>query len=154
MGQTSGKSGREAASLGLADEVQRERFAKYFPKVFAYAHSWTSDEARSREIVIEAFARAFNRGMVMADEDFPIVLFGVTRDLCSGTRRGPDLSAEGLNDPEREVIALLFDAQLTRSQVGSLLKMPEETVVSTLVNGLRKLRRAVLAKAAPSLQRL
>lgn len=154
MAQRGTDSTRTDDSLDAIDEVRQKRFATYFPKVFAYTHSWTNDEARSREIVIEAFARAFNRGAIIADEDFPVVLFGVTRDLCSGARRTADSLAVGLSDPERDVIALLFDAQLTKNQVGSLLKMPEETVLSTLVNGLQKMKRAVTPESKPSLQQL
>lgn len=154
MGRSQSESTITRNDLDLIDEVKRARFAMYFPKVFAYAHSWTNDDARSREIVIEAFSRAFNRRSELADEDFPVVLFGVTRDLRAGTRKGTDTVNGGLSDPEREVIALLFDAQLTKMQVGSLLKMPEESVVSTLVNGLRKLKRAVARDDKPSLQQL
>lgn len=135
-----------------AEEALRRSFADYFPKVFAYAYSRTMDEERSREIVIEAFARAFTRRSTGNDDDFAVVLFSVTRDLCSGVRSFSSASDAGLNDPEREVLALLFDAQLTHRQVGSLLTMPEESVVKTLINGLRKLRGAAASGSETPLQ--
>jgi DNA-directed RNA polymerase specialized sigma24 family protein len=143
MGRSQADTARGERNLDALDPQQKKRFATYFPKVFAYAHSWTGDDARSREIVIEAFARAFGRGAVFGEEDFTVVLFTVTRDLCAGARRSSRPPAGGLSDPEREVLALLFDAQLTRDEVGRLLRMPEEAVVSTLIGGLRKLKTVV-----------
>ena len=140
MGQRETQVGANREAAGFVDEIRQGRFAKYFPKVFAYVHSCTLDEARSREIVIEAFARTFSRRADVGESDFAVVLFSVARDLCSGARSTLGLATASLTDPEREVLALLFDAQLTRHQVGSLLKMPEESVVTTLVRGLRKQR--------------
>lgn len=154
MGQRQEHPTSEAPALGHVDEGQRRRFATYFPKVFAYAHSWTLDEDRSREVVIEAFARSFSRGINPDEEDFAVVLFSVTRDLCSGARSASGPTDGALTDPEREVLALLFDAQLTRRQVGSLLTMPEESVVTTLVNGLRKLKRVLPNASKASVQQL
>jgi DNA-directed RNA polymerase specialized sigma24 family protein len=143
--------GRSEAA-GSAEEALRRRFVEYFPKVFAYIYSRTMDEERSREVVIEAFARAFSRRTTGNDDDFAVVLFSVTRDLCSGVRSTSRATDAGLNDPEREVLALLFDGQLTRGQVGSLLTMPEESVVTTLVNGLRKLKTAAASGSETPLQ--
>lgn len=154
MGQSQESPTSEAQAGGHVDEAQRRRFATYFPKVFAYAHSWTLDEERSREIVIEAFARSFSRGLDQDEDDFAVVLFSVTRDLCSGARSSSGPVDGALTDPEREVLALLFDAQLTRRQVGSLLTMPEESVVTTLVNGLRKLKRVLPSASKASAQQL
>jgi len=128
-----------AETAGLADETLRRRFVEYFPRVFAYAYSWTMDEEKSREVVIEAFARSLSRRAAKNEDDFAVVLFSATRDLCSGVRSISGQTNPWLSDPEREVLALLFDAQLTRQQVGSLLTVPEESVVTMLVNGLRKL---------------
>ncbi|MFQ5471476.1 MAG: RNA polymerase sigma factor [Dehalococcoidia bacterium] len=138
----------------MTDAAQRRRFATYFPRVFAYVHSWTGDDERCREIVVEAFARVFNRGAILSDEDFPVALFSVVRDLCEGSRRCSEESQGGLSASEREVLALLFDAQLTRGQVGSLLQIGEDTVVSTLVRGLRRLKSAVGREPSRSLQQL
>lgn len=139
-------------SVAHLDDMQKARFAEHFPKLFAYVLSWTGDEKVSRDIVIEAFSRVFGRATPASDEDFAIALYGVTRDLCSGVRKSYAQGSNDLNDPEREVLALLFDAQLTRGQVSSLLKMPETKVAATLVNGLRKLKRVALEGSRPKLQ--
>lgn len=140
-------------SPSMADPAKRERFAAYFPRVFAYVHCWAGDDERCREIVIEAFARVFNRG-ALSDEDFPVALFSVVRDLCEGSRSSSSVASGVLSSPEREVLALMFDAQLTRGQVGSLLQINEDTVVSTLVRGLRKLKSVVTRDPRPSVQQL
>lgn len=152
MGRSENDTAANEAITDGTSDAQRRRFASYFPKVFAYAHSWTNDEVRSREIVIEAFARAFSRGLHSSEDDFAVVLFSVTRDLCSGARSCSAPNDTVLTDPERDVLALLFDAQLTRRQVGSLLTMPEESVVTTLVNGLRKLKRVLPSGSKATLQ--
>lgn len=154
MGRPQSGTTHRGEMAAFADESQRVRFAEYFPKVFAYVQSRTRDESRSREIVVEAFARVFNRESQLPEEDFPIVLFSVTRDLCSGGRSIGGGDRRGLNDREREVISLLFDAHLTRGQVSDLLRMPDENVVSHLVSGLRKLKAAVTNGSRPSLQQL
>lgn len=154
MGPSEAKTPPADEIAEVVDKASQRRFAMHFPKVFAYAHSWTLDEERSREIVMEAFARTFSRGRYPTDEDFAIVLFSVTRDLCSGVRTSSSQAEAGLSDPEREVLALLFDAQLSRQQVGSLLKMPEDSVAATLVRGLRKLKNSVRGGSKPSLQQL
>jgi DNA-directed RNA polymerase specialized sigma24 family protein len=138
----------------MTDPAQRERFATYFPSVFAYVHSWAGDDERCREIVVEAFARVFNRRALLNDEDFPVALFSVVRDLCEGWRSSSRASSGGLSAPEREVLALLFDAQLTRGQVGSLLQIQEDTVASMLVRALRKLKGVVTSSPSHSLQQL
>lgn len=154
MGRSEKRTEADLDPVGSLGEARQSRFATYFPKVFAYAHSWTLDEARSRDIVIEAFARAFSRSTDPDEDDFAVVLFSVTRDLCCGIRSTTGPTDAGLTDPEREVLALLFDAQLTRHQVGSLLTMPEESVVTTLVNALRKLKRVLPKESSAPLQQL
>ena len=150
MGRTS--TTREPPSV--TDSTQRERFATHFPSVFAYVHTWAPDDERCREIVVEAFARVFNRGTLLDDEDFPVALFSVARDLCEGWRISSRGLNGGLSAPEREVLALLFDAQLTRGQVGRLLELQEDIVVSTLVRSLRKLKGVVTHSPSRSLQQL
>ena len=46
---------------------------------------------------------------------------------------------DGLSPREREVISLVFDAQLDRTQIGALLGIKQEVLAVTLVRGLRKL---------------
>ena len=150
MGQTR----TAGATPPSAGRVQRDRFATYFPRLFAYVHSSTGSDARSREIVIEAFARVFGSGEFLSDEKFPISLFSVTRDLCEKFRDNSDDARGALTEAEREVLALLFDAQLTRGQVGDLLQIREDIVASTLVQGLKKIKSFVSGESNPALQQL
>ena len=149
-----GRTRTAGATPPSAGRAQRDRFATYFPRVFAYVHSSTGDDARSREIVIEAFAIVFGSGDLLSDEEFPMVLFSATRDLCERFRDNSDDVRAALTDAEREVLALLFDAQLTRGQVGDILQIREDTVASTLVEGLKKIRQVFSSDMNPSLQDL
>ena len=148
-----GRTRTVGATAPSGERAQRERFATYFPRVFAYVHSSIRDDTRSREIVIEAFARVFGRDL-LSDEDFPMALFSVTRDLCEEFRGNLDHARGVLTGPEREVLALLFDAQLTKGQVGDLLQIREDTVTSTLVHGLKKIKRVVSRELSASLLQL
>lgn len=136
----------------ILDQVQRVRFAEYFPRVFAYAQCATSDQTRSTEIVVEAFSRVFEQDAWSSDEGFPVALFAVARDLCESAPALPGYGAGRLNARERDVLSLVFDAQLTRDQVSSVMKLPEDSVISALVNGLRNLKRTVLDGRRPSFQ--
>ncbi|MCH8814051.1 MAG: hypothetical protein IH957_02990 [Chloroflexi bacterium] len=138
----------------MTDPTQRDRFAAYFPRVFAYVHRWADDDERCREIVTGAFARVFNRGAILSDKDFAVALFSVARELCEESGKSSPKANGGLSAPESEVLALMFDAQLTRGQVGSLLQVHEDTVVSALVRGLRKLKGVVTHDSSPLLQQL
>lgn len=149
-----GRTQTAGATLPGAERAQRDRFAKYFPRAFAYAHSSTGSDARSREIVIEAFASVFSEGDVLSDEEFPIALFNRMRGLCEKFSDDSDDVRGVLTDGEREVLALLFDAQLTRLQVGGVLQIREDTVASTLVQGLKKIRQVFSSDMNPSLQDL
>ncbi|MDO8614116.1 MAG: sigma-70 family RNA polymerase sigma factor [Dehalococcoidia bacterium] len=132
-------------------DLRRERFGTYFPRVFAYAGSLTGDEATATEVVLEAFTRVFARSPYLSSDDFSAVLFGFARDLCRAVsahrRRPPD----GLSPRERDVIALVFDAQLSRQEIVAILGVKSESVASILLKGLRKLRESSPSRAAASL---
>jgi DNA-directed RNA polymerase specialized sigma24 family protein len=135
--------------LTSREDIRRSRFASYFPRLFAYAHSLTDDDGRAREIVVEAFARAFAPGKDVSDDEFPVVLFGLARELCREQRSTKRL-LDGLSVRERDVIALVFDAQLARPQIASLLGLSDEDLVATLLRGLRKLRASLAPVQVPS----
>ena len=100
------------AGVPQYEDVRRARFGAYFPRLFAYAQASTGDDRRARDVVVEAFTRAFSQPEDLGDEEFRAVLFGLTRQLCHGgphRRPGDRLSAR-----EREVISLMFDGQLRR----------------------------------------
>ncbi len=135
---------------GPEHEARRQRFEQYFPGVFAYVSSWLGDDPASRQVVIEAFTRTFSFRAQLDDEDFPILLFATARDLChNATER--KRAGDGLSGREQDVVSLLFDAQLTRSQVSVLLGLRLEQVNSTLIRALKKLRARLPQAAGPAL---
>lgn len=141
MGLRSVLGTHEATSRG--DDRHRSRFGKYFPRLFAYVHSTAQDEARAQEIVAEAFTQTFASHDVADDEEFRIWLFALARRILRSAESAAD--PDGLDSRERDVVSLLFDAQLTHREVGTLLSISEDMVASTLLKALRKLR----ATAAP-----
>ncbi len=147
-------SGSRKADAPSTADVRRRRFGAYFPRLFAYAQCCLEDDKRAREIVVEAFTAAFARFPDVTDEEFPVVLFGQARNLCQSYSSAGRPADHGLNGAEREVISLLFDAQLSRGQIGGLLRIKEESVTSSLIRGLRKLRAGMLPRSAPSFLRL
>ena len=135
--------------LNTAEDTRRARFADYFPRLFAYAHSLTDDDARAREIVIEAFVRAFETRNQLNDDEFTTSLFGLARALCREQKSTKRL-VDGLSIRERDVIALVFDAQLSRPQIASLVGLNDDDLVATLLRGLRKLRASLTPVQVPS----
>ena len=121
------------------ERALQERFGAHFPRLFAYARTCVDDDVKAGEIVVEAFCRAFVRGPDIPDSDFRLVLFGLARGLCRAAASGKGRPDESLNPREREVISLLFDAQLSRGEIGRLLKVKERAVTDALVRGLKKL---------------
>jgi DNA-directed RNA polymerase specialized sigma24 family protein len=133
------RSTDEGPKTGARREVQSERFAAYFPRLFAYACAATGDDEAARDVVVSAFSDAFSRSDTREDE-FEIDLFRTARAICQSGEYRVRRHNDGLTTREREVLSLLFDAQLDRAQIGVLLGIREEVVAKTLVRGLRKLR--------------
>lgn len=131
-------------------DARRRRFGEVFPRLFAYVRPWVDDDARARGLVTEVFSRVFAQTTGLSDNEFSMVLFGLARQLSHATaaRKRQD---GGLNSRERDVIGLLFDARLSRSEVGLLLNMDGRTVTSTLLQGLKKLRTSQTSAAATAL---
>lgn len=141
----SGNAGRS----GIDQEGRRNRFDAYFPRVFAYVQHCAGDETVTREMVTEAFARAFARAGQLAEEDFRLALFGAARELMD-LIGGPS-AREGLTLRERDVVALLFDGLLDQCEVARLLSIGEEAVTAELVRALKKLRTGKETPNVPSL---
>lgn len=118
----------------------RQRFGQYFPRLFAYVRPWVGSDAQARDIAVDTFARAFSHPGEMSDPEFAIVLFGLAREACHGRRQAAQRPGSGLTAREREVLGLVFDAQLGREEVARLLRIEERDVVGALVQGLKKLR--------------
>lgn len=132
---------------GGSDAGCRARFARYFPRLFAYVHSAVRDEVRARDIVADAFAAAYARYARSGDEEFCIWLFSGARNALQSGGFTP--ASDGLSSRERDVVSLLFDAQLTRREVGVLLSISEDAVANTLLKALRKLREAKTSQQVP-----
>ena len=142
--------GSAGSGVVVQDEARRSRFGTYFPRVFAYVHHRTGDEGTTRELVAEAFSRVFSRADDVKEDEFRLALFGAAREMCGGVR-GP--AAEGLTERERDLVSLLFDGQLDRAEVASLLDVREETVTAELVRALKKLRAGLGKAPVPSFLR-
>ena len=136
----------------ISNGSRRKRFGAYFPRLFAYAQANMGDEAAARGVVIEAFAAVFARQPVLDEDSFRIALFGVARDLCQAAPAARPVDS-CLTSRERDVVSLLFDAQLTRGEVGSLIGAPEESVTGDLVRALKKLREVLGPATIPSFLR-
>jgi DNA-binding CsgD family transcriptional regulator len=109
------------------------------------------DEARAREVIADVFTVTFARHANADDEEFRIWLFAEARHALRSQGFVPE--ADGLNGRERDVVSLLFDAQLTRREVAMLLSISEDNVAATLLKALRKLREATTPKSVPFLLR-
>jgi DNA-directed RNA polymerase specialized sigma24 family protein len=144
MGLGSVLGRQEAVSSGGS---QRLKFGKYFPRLFAYVQSAVRDETRAQEMVAQAFAETFAGDDFSDDEEFRIWLFAHARRIVHAGLGATE--TDGLTGREREVISLLFDAQLTRREVGILLSVSEDVVASTLLKGLRRLRETRKAHSTP-----
>ena len=133
------------------DEVRVLRFGAYFPRVFAYAQHRTRDEAITRELVTEAFARAFARQERLPEDEFRMALFGAARELCNAAHRTvPD---DGLTDCQRDLVSLLFDGQLERGEVAAILNIRDEVVTGELVRALKTLRAILRSPDVPTFLR-
>jgi DNA-directed RNA polymerase specialized sigma24 family protein len=137
----------DGPKAGARREVQSERFSRYFPRLFAYACAATGDDESARDIVVSAFSEAFARPDMREDE-FEIELFRTTRSVALSGDYRVRRHSDGLSPREREVISLLFDAQMNRVQISELLGIKQDAVAATLVRGLRKLRSSFAAGAA------
>jgi DNA-directed RNA polymerase specialized sigma24 family protein len=136
----------------VAQDLHRARFGAFFPRVFACAHSLTGDETTAREVVVEAFSRAFANPGNMNDDEFALLLFATTRDLCRAAETSPSVNHR-LNSRERELLALVFDARLSRDDIRRLMDTTEQALSSILLRALRKLQTGrKLPAAKPSLR--
>ncbi len=144
----SGTKERQQPRVTARKDFQQSRFEAYFPRVFAYALCAAGDEDTARAITINAFSEAFLLPDMREDE-FEMEIFRIARQVARSSSRAPVRQSDGLTGRERDVISLVFDAQLHRDQVGSLLSLRPETVLGIMLKGLRKLQDPLPASAAP-----
>ncbi len=118
-----------------------ERYETYFPSVFAYVYACVGRDKPSREIVVQAFHRAFQRAGSSDEDRFRTVLFRSARRMCRPVNKNRSSSDSDSLDPrEHEVMSLVFDARLTRDQIAHVFHISETSVSSLLMTGLRKLK--------------
>ena len=145
------KNGNESFPI-VAVDLPRARFGAFFPRVFACAHSLTGDETTAREVAIEAFSRAFASPGDLTDDEFALLLFATTRDLCRAAQTSSSAN-DRLDGGERELLALVFDARLSREEIRRLMDTTEQALSSILLRALRKLQAGrKLPAAKPSLR--
>ena len=127
-------------------ETRRERFGAYFPRVFAFAHATLGDEAAARDVVIETFGCLFAEDVDLPQQQFELLLFATARQVCRerAVSKRPD---DGLSAREREIVSLVFDAQLPQGQIAAVLGVKEETLAGALLRALKKLRTRLPATA-------
>jgi len=132
-----------------------ERFSAYFPRLFAYVRSCVGGDMPAQDIAVEAFCRAFRKAGAASEDDFRTVLFRTARRLCRpALRRDGSHGDDPLNPREREVIALVFDAGLTRDQIARMFRIRESSVSSVLLSGLRKLKEGTSSAATAAYLKL
>ncbi len=134
-----GKSGDRSSQ----ERAVQALFGAHFPRLFAYTRSCVRDDAAAGQIVAEAFCRAFARLPDASDDELRLALFADARQLCAAATTRGEQAGDPLSAREREVLALLFEAQLSRREIGRLLRMKEQAVNCALLRGLRKLRASV-----------
>src|SRR5688572_20206254 len=119
----------EAPRIWSRRDLNKERFAVYFPRLFAYVYGATGDEEAARELSVASFSDVFSLPDI-DESEFPLHLFRIARALS----RRPDVRArrplDGLTSREHDVVSLVFDAQLDRGQIGQLLGLRPDTVAS------------------------
>ena len=139
------------ADMGAVDE----RYRTYFPRLFAYVRCCVGGEMPAQDIVIQAFDRAFSHPDSADEDRFRTVLFRTARRLCRPALRQPTIDRDDpLNRREREILSLVFDAGLTREQIGRLFRIRASTVGTLLMTGLRKLKEQTSPAAAAAYLKL
>jgi DNA-directed RNA polymerase specialized sigma24 family protein len=135
-----GGSGGGAGRRSVA--TQKRRFGTYFPRVFACVYALTGDETVAKDVVCEAFGQVFDLPAELLEEEFIVELFTRARDLSRATRES-GAPGGGLTIGEQEVLALVFDARLTREEIRRLVGTTEQGLSATLLLALRKLQEEI-----------
>jgi DNA-directed RNA polymerase specialized sigma24 family protein len=130
---------REKPRTGARHDLRERRFQTYFPRLFAYLCTTAGDDETARDLAVHTFTEAFSFPD-MREHEFELHLFRLARALSQHPRmRRPQLT-DGLTVREHEVISLVFDAQMERTQIAQVLGVTGDTVASSLVSGLRKMQ--------------
>ncbi len=117
----------------------RELYNSYFPRLFAFVHSCVREADAATRIIVDSFFDAF-ASAPSDEEGFRFVLFRAARSRCRPSLNKAGARGDPLTPREREVVALTFDARLTRTEIGRLCRMRSAAVAAHLIKGLSKLR--------------
>jgi len=127
----------------LWQKPQARRFAVCFPRLYAYLLAIIEDETRARDVATAAFAETMALGPT-TEQEFVIELFRAASKLSAPHVRVHANSVPRLTLPEREVISLVFDAQLSSEQIALVIGISRSGVADALLEGLRKLQAVAL----------
>ncbi len=142
------KQDTEAPESKQIDSV-KERYNAYFPRLFAYVRSCVGGDLPAQEIIVQAFYQAFHRAGNRDEDRFRTILYRSARRLCRpALKHRTSEDDDPLNDREREVISLVFDAGLTREQISHLFRIRPTSVSSVLMTALSKLKEETSPAAA------
>jgi DNA-directed RNA polymerase specialized sigma24 family protein len=141
---------RRVLSGDSAENTIEQRFESYYARVFAYVLSNVGNPGRARDLVTDVFASILRADREMADEKFRRLLFSSVRELCRKQARAVHLDV-GLARPERELISLAFDAQLSVPEAAQLCG--EKHPSARLLRAIRGLRGDVEAPEIPLIYR-
>lgn len=135
------RGGNEADSTPPDPDHVSRRFDEHFPRLFAYLRTCVGGEIPAQDIAVRAFSQAFKRtSETTSDDEFRTVLYRGARKMCRPALKDGQSHDDPLSAREREVISLVFDAGLNRSQIAYMFQFRESTVSSLLMSGLRKLK--------------
>lgn len=110
-------------------------FDLHAERVFAYARHITGSREDAEEIVLEAFAKAFEKAAGFRGEGtFRGWLFGITRNLCLDRLRQPRLPTLEIEDLDRQLsddgaMAAQIETQATVRQAVAQLPEDQRTVL-------------------------
>jgi RNA polymerase sigma-70 factor (ECF subfamily) len=131
-------------TLDVFHDVWR-RAARYQPAGGGSVLAWIMNQARSRAIDHQRFARRQKRTGGQHAQALPQLAAAEAGDalVLQERRQRLHLALERLTAAEREAIETAFFAQLTHRQVAARLNQPLGTVKTRIRSGLAKLRDAL-----------
>lgn len=144
-----GRRGKDAESAPPDPDRVNKRFGEHYPRLFAYLRSCVGGEIPAQDIAVRAFSQAFKQTSdTTSDDEFRTVLYRAARRMCRPALKDNRSGDDPLTGREREVISLVFDAGLSRSQIAYMFHFRESTISSLLMSGLQKLKEETSPAAA------
>lgn len=129
-------------SRGNQDEQRKARFSQHYPRLFAYIFGVTGDTDAASVTTVASFEGIIDDSS-SSDDDFTVLLYRRARQLvhqhCRITPK------DGLTANEVEVISLLFDAELSRTEVSNVTGVDPAALTRVVIESLKKLKAATQA---------